>query len=711
MKNIISGMVAGGVAGLAIDGSMNKKGEHDYLSSLVLGAAVGGIGVGVWGAKAAPGLINTSSHHVAPAPTPHVAPAPTQKGPGILSTAQTRISSAGALVWEKSLGAGKNVWGKLNSDIPTPNIKWPHLPSINVNLGPARQFANKAASASINAISSAGHKLSSSASQVSEKIANKAKKLIATARQNHIPPIRLKAPSINLRMPSMPTNLLSGVQNQIENGIKASSGYIKKGLFATAVAASSIASHGPSFNPVKPTIEHAQQTMSTSAFGASAYNMVSQAFDDVIHAIPRMMEHPRQTIQKAYNSSAVKPAIEASAAGNSFGMSNYSDELARRMVINKTNNGQPFIVADPKYGTLSTYDARGIKTGTHNALFGKNQLSGNDAINPFENPEVNASLANAMSRNVDAGFDWLDRNNLRRIHPGIYQYRKVLLDYSSKYGKFGLQDTNIVGKSNNSPGLGFAIHNTYLGTPLERRAMRLKSKTVDDNFISYGCVNVDPEQLQKVILPKLGERVQVAMASVDQSMRGKYLGLSDSPMFDNNKAALELVQNLKPSSNFIIADKKDRLAGLYSPSGKLMDYFPVEIGKDSARSEIFQGGKMGSWTPDRAAFMDQIVRDKRRITPSGVFEMKKQKYKDTGVEYIGDTSYDRNSRQQFAMHSSFGTSSFGCLIPSKDDMSRVLPRLGDTTFVGVLPNSGQLNTSVVQRIDPRGKHKKAFSWF
>ena len=63
------------------------------------------------------------------------------------------------------------------------------------------------------------------------------------------------------------------------------------------------------------------------------------------------------------------------------------------------------------------------------------------------------------------------------------------------------------------------------------------------------------------------------------------------------------------------------------------------------------------------------------------------------------------------MHSSFGTSSFGCLIPSKDAMSRVLPRLGDTTFVGVLPNSGQLNTSVVQRIDPRGKHKKAFSWF
>ena len=44
-------------------------------------------------------------------------------------------------------------------------------------------------------------------------------------------------------------------------------------------------------------------------------------------------------------------------------------------------------------------------------------------------------------------------------------------------------------------------------------------------------------------------------------------------------------------------------------------------------------------------------------------------------------------------------------------MSRVLPRLGDTTFVGVLPNSGQLNTSVVQRIDPQGKHKKAFSWF
>lgn len=330
MKNIISGMVAGGVAGLAIDGSMNKKGEHDYLPSLVLGAAVGGIGVGVWGAKAAPGLINTSSHHVAPAPTPHVAPAPTQKGPGILSTARTRISSAGALVGEKALEAGKNVWGKLNSDIPTPNIKWPHLPSINVNLDPARQFANKAASASINAISSAGHKLSSSASQVSEKIANKAKKLIATARQNHIPPIRLKAPSINLRMPSMPTNLLSGVQNQIENGIKASSGYVKKGLFAIAVAASSIASHGPSFNPVKPMIEHAQQTMSTSKFGSQAISefmsdakqIGSQVMDDITEAIPRALEHPKSTMKEAFGASAIKPATESSVVGNSMGLTN-----------------------------------------------------------------------------------------------------------------------------------------------------------------------------------------------------------------------------------------------------------------------------------------------------------------------------------------------------------------------------------------------------
>ena len=91
--------------------------------------------------------------------------------------------------------------------------------------------------------------------------------------------------------------------------------------------------------------------------------------------------------------------------------------------------------------------------------------------------------------------------------------------------------------------------------------------------------------------------------------------------------------------------------------------------------------------------------------------MKKQKYKDTGIEYIGDTSYDRTSRQQFAMHSSFGTSSFGCLIPSKNTMHKILPKLSDKTFVGVMPNKGDLNSSVVQRIDPRNNHKKVTSWF
>ena len=571
MKNILVGTGIGAATGIFADKIINKDNQHSYVKSALAGAVMGGVAGKLFAhsseevlSAAGTSIKNTEAPKTAPAPAPAPTPAPTataatpvQSMPKAPVTSPVQQSTPSAAVSAKPAPAAtpqsteapkspilklnkiKETAGTISSEIS--NASGKILTSLKAQASSVRTGISRAAYGMANSIATGASKAKGVGydllSNLKYSASGIAKSLVATAREAKIPTVnlqlaKLKSPSIDLSLPQTNKRIA---------------------LLAAAFGIAPQTLHNPQA-PMQ--IVHAQQTMSTSSFGASAHDMVSQALDDVIHAIPRMMEHPRQTIQKAYNASAVKPAIEASAAGNSFGMSNYSDELARRMVINKTNNGQPFIVADPKYGTLSTYDARGIKTGTHNALFGKNQLSGNDAINPFENPEVNTSLANAMSRNVDAGYDWLDRNNLRRIHPGIYQYRKVLLDYSSKYGKFGLQDTNIVGKSNNSSGLGFAIHNTYLGTPLERRAMRLKSKTVDDNFISYGCVNVDPKQLQKVILPKLGERVQVAMASADQSMRGKYLGLSDSPMFDNNKAALELVQNLKPSSNFIIAAKK-----------------------------------------------------------------------------------------------------------------------------------------------------------
>lgn len=331
MKNIISGMVAGGVAGLAIDGSMNKKGEHDYLSSLVLGAAVGGIGVGVWGAKAAPGLINTSSHHVAPAPTPHVAPAPAptpaptataatpvQSMPKAPVTSPVQQSTPSAAVSAKPAPAAtpqsteapkspilklnkiKETAGTISSEIS--NASGKILTSLKAQASSVRTGISRAAYGMANSIATGASKAKGVGydllSNLKYSASGIAKSLVATAREAKIPTVnlqlaKLKSPSIDLSLPQTNKRIA---------------------LLAAAFGIAPQTLHNPQA-PMQ--IVHAQQTMSTSSFGASAHDMVSQALDDVIHAIPRMMEHPRQTIQKAYNASAAKQAVDASAISSS----------------------------------------------------------------------------------------------------------------------------------------------------------------------------------------------------------------------------------------------------------------------------------------------------------------------------------------------------------------------------------------------------------
>jgi hypothetical protein len=103
--------------------------------------------------------------------------------------------------------------------------------------------------------------------------------------------------------------------------------------------AGSFASHGPSFNPVKPMIEHAQQTMSTSKFGSQAISefmsdakqMGSQVMDTITEAIPRAMEHPKNTIKEAFGASAVKPMVENSAVGNSMELTNIPIDIMKNI--------------------------------------------------------------------------------------------------------------------------------------------------------------------------------------------------------------------------------------------------------------------------------------------------------------------------------------------------------------------------------------------
>jgi len=45
----------------------------------------------------------------------------------------------------------------------------------------------------------------------------------------------------------------------------------------------------------------------------------------------------------------------------------------------------------------------------------------------------------------------------------------------------------------------YAIHRVYLLNVKERRAERLKSKNLNEKFITNGCVNVDPKVYEKLL--------------------------------------------------------------------------------------------------------------------------------------------------------------------------------------------------------------------
>ena len=707
MKKIAKGALVGGGIGLGLDATINDENEHSYLKSAFAGAALGGA-AGVYGLSK---ISTQRTQSVVPTQTS----APIQ-GPQGLQVPKGPVGPKGLMGPQDVQVPQKTVTGFLNTSINIPNIDINPVKTWTTNVA---KSVSDSVSGGISKIkdeaSIIGNQVKSTISALNSKLVDAfeaTRKIAATAKQAMVRPIKLNIPNPNISFPKIPEGVYDGISNVLEGGKRAISTYTKAGLIASAaMTAGHIPMQGPAFNPVAK-ITHAQSSMSFSQMTKPLISSISESAQQVESAL-------KSAIPRAFEDSAAKKAFEASATKKV--LDNYSDEIAQRIVINKKHNNKPFIVADPLTGTLSTYDTKGLRTGKYPALFGADQQGGSPGLGSLQGTQQEERFAQIMKSNMDDGYNWIAQNKARKINPGIYEYRKVPLPYGSRYGNTGLQDKNIFGRINGSPGLAAAIHNTYLGKPIEKRMQRLKSESIADNFISYGCINVDSKDLQQSVLPKMEKDVPFIMAPYDKASRSRYLGLSNDPMADNTMTAQDVVKNMKPSSNFVVADKKDNLLGVYSKSGELLDYFPISIGRDSGSSEVFQGGPMPKWTPDLVGFNKMIDATKRKITPSGVFEMKKQKYAPTGQEYIGDINYDQTSRQQFAIHSPFvnknllypgntvGNLSNGCMLPNEMDMQKILSKLGDRSIVAVMPNKGILDTGKITKY--RANKNKFFSLF
>jgi len=143
-----------------------------------------------------------------------------------------------------------------------------------------------------------------------------------------------------------------------------------------------------------------------------------------------------------------------------------------RPVATDAGDGRPFAIVDKRTATLSVYSAEGQLIGRTSALLG---LTPGDAEIAGSRGKAPSALT-TLERTTPAGrFEAQPGHNL-------HGERIVWIDY----------DANL------------AIHRLRPAPAHERRPQRLVSANPQDHRITLGCVVVDPEFFERVVLSTLG---------------------------------------------------------------------------------------------------------------------------------------------------------------------------------------------------------------
>ena len=142
-------------------------------------------------------------------------------------------------------------------------------------------------------------------------------------------------------------------------------------------------------------------------------------------------------------------------------------DLAGWVVASKDNHGYPFAVIDKAAAQVLVFGGDGRLRGAAPGLFGS-------AVGDHTAPGI-AGLAlreiPGRDRTTPAG------RFIGGYGPSIDAGRVLWVDYES----------------------AVSIHPTAIGTPAERRAERLASPTPEDNRVTHGCINVEPDFYEQVV--------------------------------------------------------------------------------------------------------------------------------------------------------------------------------------------------------------------
>lgn len=153
-----------------------------------------------------------------------------------------------------------------------------------------------------------------------------------------------------------------------------------------------------------------------------------------------------------------------------------ADDLLAWVKTSNDNRSLPFVIVDKINARVIVFDRTGIEKGSAAALLGLGK--GDDSV-PGIGQRKLATITPA-ERTTPAGRFQASLGN--DLHQDI-----LWIDYDA----------------------ALSMHRVVVGAPKDRRAARLASPTVDDNRISFGCINVPVDFYDNVVAPAFAGTVGI----------------------------------------------------------------------------------------------------------------------------------------------------------------------------------------------------------
>lgn len=148
--------------------------------------------------------------------------------------------------------------------------------------------------------------------------------------------------------------------------------------------------------------------------------------------------------------------------------------LAQWVVASADNGDRHFAVVDKKNAQVLVFDVGGRLAGATPVLLG--YAAGDDTVPGIGQRPIEQVLPE--ERTTPAGR-FVARSGRNMLNEDV-----VWVDYEA----------------------AVSMHRVRVTNPAERRLERLASPTVDDNRISYGCINMPPAFFEAVVWPAFGRR-------------------------------------------------------------------------------------------------------------------------------------------------------------------------------------------------------------